>query len=80
MIAVASGSITNVRDSWMKKHECGARWGKQAKFYCSVRNCEQIAEHFINTVGPLKDQVNSNTRRTEDLEKEDAYTGEQGNL
>ena len=43
--------------------------GKRAKFYYSVRNCEQIAEHFINTVGPLKDQVDSNTRRIEELEK-----------
>ena len=43
--------------------------GKRAKFYCSVRNCEHIAEHFINTVGPLKDQVDNNTRRIEELEK-----------
>lgn len=45
------------------------KMGKRAKFYCSVRNCEEIAEHFINIVGPLKDQVDNNTKRIEDLEK-----------
>lgn len=46
-----------------------AKMGIRAKFYCSVRNCEEIAEHFINTVGPLKEQVDNNTKRIEDLEK-----------
>ncbi len=43
--------------------------GSCARFYCTVRNCEQIAEQFINSIGPLKDQVDSNTHRIEDLEK-----------
>lgn len=45
------------------------RMGSRAKFYCSVRNCEQIAEHFINIVGPLKEQVDRNTKRIDELEE-----------
>lgn len=44
------------------------KMSKRAKFYCSVRNCEQIAEQFINSIGPLKDQVENNTRMIADLE------------
>lgn len=43
--------------------------GPRAKFYCTVRNCKQIAQQFINSIGPQKDQVDSNTRQMEDLEK-----------
>lgn len=49
--------------------ELWVKMGKRAKFYCTVRNCEQIADQFINSIGPLKDQVDSNTKRIELLEQ-----------
>lgn len=45
------------------------RLGARAKFYCTVSNCEQIASQFINSIGPLKDQVDSNTKQINELEK-----------
>lgn len=55
----------------LTKEEAGVwtKLGARAKFYCTVRNCEQIAVQFINSIGPLKDQVDSNTKRLEELER-----------
>lgn len=39
--------------------------GSRAKFYCSVRNCEQIADQFITSLKPLQEQVDINTRKIE---------------
>lgn len=47
-------------------------WGKlgsRARFYCTVRSCNQIAKQFIECMGPIREQVDSNTRRIEILEK-----------
>ena len=55
VIVVAFGSIMHVNLT-EDEARVWAKMGKRAKFYCLVRNCEQIAEHFINIVGPLKYQ------------------------
>ena len=43
--------------------------GERAKFYCTVRNCEQVATQFFSSLGPIKEQVERNTHKLEDLEK-----------
>lgn len=55
--------MTAAKDTNWKK------MGKRAKFFCTVRSCEQVAVQFINSVAPLKEQVNNNTKRIEELER-----------
>ena len=54
----------------MRRRACVWRkTGKRAKFCCPARNCEQTAEHSVNSVGPLRGQVDNNSKRIEELEK-----------
>ncbi|KAK3895089.1 hypothetical protein Pcinc_001184 [Petrolisthes cinctipes] len=52
--------------------EAAAMWkriGKHAKFYCKVRSCDQVADEFVNAIGPLRDQVIDNSARINELER-----------
>lgn len=36
--------------------------------YCTVRSCDEIAKQFLKSIGPLKEQVEKNSKRIEELE------------
>lgn len=45
------------------------------KFYYTVRSCHFAANQFMDTLAPLRDQVNSNTDRMNELEEKVAKQG-----
>lgn len=46
-----------------------SKMGPRSRFYCTVRSCSQIAKQLNECIGPLQEQVDSNTRRIAELEK-----------
>lgn len=59
-----------MKASAKKRQKCGLDWVHVLSFTVHyVSNCEQIASQFINSIVPLKDQVDSNTKQINELEK-----------
>lgn len=66
MIAASFKCITT-KDLTDVEFEMLGNLGSRAKFYCTVRSCDKVAGKFLNSIGPLPDQVDGNTKRIEDL-------------
>lgn len=64
---VSTGCITTVRESQMMRLKFGVKW--DPKQDSAAQSCTQITKQFIECMGPLQVQVNSNTRRIVELEK-----------
>ena len=67
MTAANIGFTIIAKDLVMRKPKVGTKW--QTELVFTVRSCNQIAKQFIDCIGPLQEQVDSNTRRIEELKK-----------